>query len=88
MVCSLYKLSLPKQLLKYARIKNTYFTSRQDTIKDDPLLLTRSRENIKSNVAIEKLIGDASIGIEGVSDIRCSPHTLRHYFEKTSPLSV
>lgn len=76
--------SLQKQLLKYDRMKNTYFTSRQITIKEDTLLLTRSGENIKSNVAIEKIIGDASIGIEGVSDIRCSPHTLRHYFAKTS----
>lgn len=76
--------SLQKQLLKYDRMKNTYFTSRQITIKDDTLLLTRSGEKIKSNVAIEKIISDASIGIEGVSDVRCSPHTLRHYFAKTS----
>lgn len=76
--------SLQKQLLKYDRMKNTYFNSRQITIKDDTLLLTRSGEKIKSNVAIEKIISDASIGIEGVSEIRCSPHTLRHYFAKTS----
>lgn len=62
--------SLQKQFLKYERMKNAYFTSRQIAIKDDTLLLTRSGENIKSNVAIEKIIGDASIGIEGGSDIR------------------
>lgn len=72
--------SLQKQLLKYERKKNSYFTSRKITIKDDTLLLTRSGENIKSNVVIEKIIGDASIGIEGTSDIRCSLHTLKHYF--------
>lgn len=65
-------------------MKNTYFTSRQIAIKADTLLLTRSGESIKSNVAIEKIISGASIGIEGVSEIRCSSHTLRHYFAKTS----
>lgn len=65
-------------------MKNTYFTSKQITIKDDTLLLTRSGETIKSNIAIEKIISDANIGIEGLSDIRCNLHTLRHYFAKTS----
>lgn len=32
----------------------------------------------------DRIISDTSIGIEGASDIRCSPHTLRHYFAKTS----
>nr|WP_054549556.1 tyrosine-type recombinase/integrase [Lysinibacillus sphaericus] len=69
-------LMLRKYMIRYERIKDGYFKKKQ--LSYGNYFLSRSGKPL-SRVQIENVVRDAG-KLAGVrNDIRCSPHTLRHY---------
>ena len=71
---------LKKLLIKYQRIKETYFDDKN--IPYDNLLLSRTGRPMTKE-AMEHVFKQASAQADIRSEIRCSPHTARHYFAQT-----
>ena len=71
---------LQKQLIIYNRIKKAYFEDK--TIHNDVLFLSRTGRKCTVNT-IENIMNEAGerIGID--DNIRCSPHTCRHFYAQT-----
>ena len=71
---------LQKQLITYNRIKKTYFEDKK--IHNDFLFLSRTGQKCTVNT-IENIMKEAGkrIGID--DNIRCSPHTCRHFYAQT-----
>lgn len=67
---------LQKCIIKYISVRNGYFIH-QDV--EDSFFLSRSGRKLTVE-AVERLIGKAGKLAKVDSSIRCSPHTLRHYF--------
>ena len=71
---------LQKQLITYNRIKKTYFSDK--IIHHDALFLSRTGRKCTVET-IENIMNEAGkrIGID--DNIRCSPHTCRHFYAQT-----
>ena len=71
---------LQKQLITYNRIKKAYFSDK--TIHHDALFLSRTGRKCTVET-IENIMNEAGkrIGID--DNIRCSPHTCRHFYAQT-----
>ena len=71
---------LQKQLIIYNRIKKAYFEDK--TIHNDVLFLSRTGRKCTVNT-IQNIMNEAGerIGID--DNIRCSPHTCRHFYAQT-----
>ncbi len=67
---------LQKCIIKYINVCNSYFIH-QDV--DDAFFLSRSGRKLTVE-AVERLVAKAGEIAEVDDSIRCSPHTLRHYF--------
>jgi len=71
-------LMLKKYMIRYERVKEKYFTKLNRNLEHDNYFLSRSGRPL-TNVQIEQIVKAAG-KVAGVrEDIRCSPHTLRHY---------
>lgn len=68
---------LSKILLKYERIKKYYFEYKN--IKVDNYFLSRTGRPL-TNAAVERIVKIAGVAAHVSKDIRCSPHTCRHFF--------
>ncbi|SDA29295.1 integrase/recombinase XerD [Ruminococcus sp. YE71] len=68
---------LQRQLLIYFRIKQAYVSDKE--IHSDALFLSRTCRQCTPNT-IENIVKTAGIRAELNSDIRCSPHTCRHFY--------
>lgn len=73
-------LVLHKYMIRYERIKDKYF-QRIDK-KHDNYFLSKSGKKL-SSVMIQTIVKEAGEVAKVRSDIRCSPHTLRHYALQT-----
>jgi len=67
---------LKKMLMKYQRIRNSYFALKNIP---DNLLLSRTGKQLTVE-AVERIVKIAGECANVRKDIRCSPHTCRHYF--------
>lgn len=67
---------LQKCIIKYISVRNGYFIH-QDV--EDSFFLSRSGRKLTVE-AVERLVAKAGKIAEVDNSIRCSPHTLRHYF--------
>ena len=71
---------LKRAILKYRRIKDVYFEDKMIPHKN--LLLSRTGRPLTKE-AIEHIFNQAALQVEIREEIRCSPHTARHYFAQT-----
>ena len=71
---------LAKIFLKYERIKKYYFEFKN--IKFDNYFLSRTGRPL-TNEAVERIVRIAGQKASVSEDIRCSPHTCRHYFAQS-----
>jgi integrase/recombinase XerD len=71
---------LKRAILKYRRIKDVYFEDK--TVPYKNLLLSRTGRPLTKE-AIEHIFNQAALQVEIREEIRCSPHTARHYFAQT-----
>ncbi|WP_027956330.1 tyrosine-type recombinase/integrase [Halobacillus kuroshimensis] len=69
-------LMLKKYMIRYERIKEKYFSNKN--LEYGNYILSRSGKQL-STVAIEDVVRNAGKKAGVREDIRCSPHTLRHY---------
>lgn len=69
-------LMLKKYMIRYERIKEGYF--KKKILEYDNYFLSRSGRPL-TGVQIENIVRDAGIKANVREDIRCSPHTIRHY---------
>ena len=69
--------TLRKMMMKHERVKEFYFKDKN--IKNDYYFLSRTGE-ILTKEAIERIVKTAGVGAGVRKEIRCSPHTIRHYF--------
>lgn len=70
---------LKKIMVKYERIRDSYL--KDDVIHYDNYFLS-SRNKPLTVEAIERIVKLASKGAKVRDDVRCSPHTCRHYFSQ------
>ncbi len=70
---------LKRVILKYKRIKDLYFA---DKVVPSNLLLSRTGRPLTKE-AMEHIFTQAATRINIRDNIRCSPHTARHYFAQT-----
>ncbi len=71
---------LKRTILKYRRIKDVYFEDK--VLPHKNLLLSRTGRPLTKE-AIEHIFNQAALQVEIREEIRCSPHTARHYFAQT-----
>ena len=71
---------LKRAILKYRRIKDVYFEDK--VLPHKNLLLSRTGRPLTKE-AIEHIFNQAALQVEIREEIRCSPHTARHYFAQT-----
>lgn len=71
---------LKRAILKYRRIKDVYFEDK--TVPYKNLLLSRTGRPLTKET-IEHIFNQAALQVEIREEIRCSPHTARHYFAQT-----
>jgi len=71
---------LKRAILKYRRIKDVYFEDK--VLPHKNLLLSRTGRPLTKEV-IEHIFNQAALQVEIREEIRCSPHTARHYFAQT-----
>lgn len=69
-------LMLKKYMIRYERMKEGYF--KKKIIEHDNYFLSRSGKPLTS-VQIQNIVRDAGVKAKVREDVRCSPHTLRHY---------
>ncbi|MBG9938494.1 recombinase [Bacillus tropicus] len=69
-------LMLKKYMIRYERIKTKYFEKK--ALEHDNYFLSRAGKPI-CTVQIENIVKNAGLRADVRKDIRCSPHTLRHY---------
>lgn len=69
-------LMLKKYMIRYERIKEGYFKSKN--LEHDNYFLSRNGRPL-TGVQIQNVIRNAGVKANVREDIRCSPHTLRHY---------
>jgi integrase/recombinase XerD len=72
---------LKKAVMKYQRIKKLYFENKH--IPYQNLLLSRTGRPLTKE-AVEHVFHQAASKAEVRSNIRCSPHTARHYYAQTN----
>ena len=72
---------LRKLLLQYERIKNHYFQNRQILYQN--LLLSRTGKPLTKE-AVERVFHMAGEKAKVRKEIRCSPHTARHYYAQSN----
>lgn len=72
---------LKKALMKYLRIKNIYFDDKQ--IAYPNLLLSRTGRPLTKE-ALEHIFHQAEARADIRPEIRCSPHTARHYYAQAN----
>ncbi len=75
---------LQKEILKYRRVRDNYIQKLNNKAIDDTLLLTQKGKNISTNATIEIIFREIASNTRMRKTIRCSPHTCRHWFAKTS----
>ena len=68
---------LAKILLKYERMKTYYFEYKN--VKSENYFLSRTGKQL-TNTAVEGIVKLACDAADVSVDIRCSPHTCRHYY--------
>lgn len=71
---------LMKYMIKYERIKEYYFKNRN--LKNDNYFLSRNGK-VLTDETVERTLGYAGKVANIRSEIRCSPHTCRHWFAQT-----
>lgn len=71
---------LKRAILKYRRIKDVYFEDK--VLPHKNLLLSRTGRPLTKE-ALEHIFNQAALQVEIREEIRCSPHTARHYFAQT-----
>lgn len=69
-------LMLKKYMIRYERIKEGYFKNKK--LEHDNYFLSRSGRPL-TGVQIQNVVRNAGVKANVRGDIRCSPHTLRHY---------
>lgn len=69
-------LMLKKYMIRYERIKEGYFKNKK--LEHDNYFLSRSGRPL-TGVQIQNVVRNAGVKANVREDIRCSPHTLRHY---------
>lgn len=69
-------LMLKKYMIRYERIKAKYFEKK--ALEHDNYFLSRAGKPI-CTVQIENIVKNAGLRADVRKDVRCSPHTLRHY---------
>lgn len=74
-------LMLKKYMIRYERIKEIYF--KKKTLEHDNYFLSRNGNPLTS-VQIQNVVRNAGKRANVREDIRCSPHTLRHYSIQSS----
>ena len=72
---------LKKAIMKYLRIKRVYFANKH--ITDQNLLLSRTGRPLTKE-AVEHVFHQAASKANVRSEVRCSPHTARHYYAQTN----
>ncbi|MBP1044411.1 tyrosine-type recombinase/integrase [Vagococcus sp. BWB3-3] len=75
---------LQKEIQKYRREREKYCLKLNQMSIDDTLLLTRKGKQISTNATIEIIFREIATNTKIRNTIRCSPHTCRHWFAKTS----
>jgi integrase/recombinase XerD len=68
---------LKKYMIKYERVKEVYFKDKLMT--DSNYFLSQNGKSL-TNTAIEIVVRKAGLEAKVRTHIRCSPHTLRHYY--------
>ncbi len=68
---------LAKWIFKYQNVRTSYFSRK--VIKYQNVFLSKNGKPL-THEAIEKVIRDTGVACEVRSEVRCSPHTLRHTF--------
>ncbi|ANY75957.1 recombinase [Paenibacillus ihbetae] len=68
---------LKKYIIKYERVKEAYF---KDKIMTDSNFFLSQNGKTLTVVAIEVIVKKAGVEAKVREHIRCSPHTLRHYY--------
>src|SRR5690606_28083453 len=66
-----------KTMIRYERVKNEYFKDK--IMIDNNYFLSRNGKML-TVTAIEKMIKDTGKKAKVRDSIRCSPHTIRHYY--------
>ncbi|MDF1999494.1 tyrosine-type recombinase/integrase [Peribacillus frigoritolerans] len=69
-------LMLKKYMIRYERIKEGYFKNKK--LEHDNYFLSRSGRPL-TGVQIQNVVRNAGVKANVREDVRCSPHTLRHY---------
>ena len=72
---------LAKTLMKYQRIKSTYFQDRRPGYHN--LLLSRTGRPL-TREALEHIFHQAAEAADIRREVRCSPHTARHYYAQAN----
>ncbi|MDM5358808.1 tyrosine-type recombinase/integrase [Peribacillus sp. ACCC06369] len=69
-------LMLKKYMIRYERLKEGYFKNKKQEY--DNYFLSRSGRPL-TGVQIQNIVRNAGVKAKGREEIRCSPHTLRHF---------
>ncbi|WP_083954025.1 tyrosine-type recombinase/integrase [Cytobacillus eiseniae] len=69
-------LMLKKYMIRFERIKEAYFKNK--SLEHDNYFLSRSGKPL-TGVQIQNIVREAGVKAKVREEIRCSPHTLRHY---------
>ena len=72
---------LKKIMIRYERIKDTFFKNK--IIQNDNYLLSRTAQPLTKE-AIEHIFNQANEIAKVRPEVRCSPHTARHYFAQAN----
>ncbi|MGX6961100.1 tyrosine-type recombinase/integrase [Vagococcus xieshaowenii] len=75
---------LQKEILKYRKARDSYIKKIRSNDIGDTLFLTKKGNNISTNATIELIFKEITVNTNIRDTIRCSPHTCRHWFAKTS----
>lgn len=74
-------LNLKKYMIRYERMRESYFKDK--ILENNNYILSRSGRPLTS-VQVENIVRDCGKKAKVRDTIRCSPHTLRHYFSQAN----
>lgn len=74
-------LNLKKYMIRYERIRESYFKDK--VLENNNYILSRSGRPL-TGVQVENIVRDCGKKAKVRDSIRCSPHTLRHYFSQAN----
>ena len=74
-------LNLKKYMIRYERMRESYFKDK--ILENNNYILSRSGRPLTS-VQVENIVRDCGKKAKVRDTVRCSPHTLRHYFSQAN----